>query len=116
MSIPYGMYEKRVEGTGREDTTKKREGREGKGTRQPSKTYLIDSIEILAKIAQVDVGLDNILQSHISPLENSFQVLDDLSSPILNLFISQNHKMVVMGLTVPSTICPSLVIPTDPEV
>jgi hypothetical protein len=48
-------------------------------------TYLIDSIEILAKIAQVDVGLDNILQSHISALENSFQVLDDLSSPILDL-------------------------------
>ena len=67
-------------------------------------TYLVDSIKVLAKIAQVDVGLDNILQSHISPLENSFQVLNNLSSPILDLFISQNHKMVGMGLTVPSTI------------
>jgi len=73
-------------------------------TKHRSKTDLVDSIEILAKIAQVDVGLDNILQSHISPLENSFQVLNNLSSPILDLFISQNHKMVGMGLTVPSTI------------
>ena len=54
-------------------------------TKHRSKTDLVDSIEILAKIAQVDVGLDNILQGHISPLENSFQVLNDLSSPILDL-------------------------------
>ena len=73
-------------------------------TKHRSKTDLVDSIEILAKIAQVDVGLDNILQSHISPLENSFQVLDDLSSPVLDLFISQNHQLQRVGLTVPSTI------------
>ena len=75
----------RKEGTARDDTEKRREGREGKRTNHRSKTHLVDGIEILAKIAQVDVGLDNILQGHISPLENSFQVLDDLSSPILDL-------------------------------
>lgn len=69
-----------------------------------SKTYLIDSIEILAKITQVDVGLDNILQSHISSFENSFQVLNDLSSPVLDLFISRNQQLQKVGLTVPSTI------------
>ena len=68
-------------------------------------TYLVDSIEVLAKIAQVDVGLDNILQSHISSLENSFQVLDDLSSPILDLSHQiPFHQRSKDGLTVPSTI------------
>ena len=52
------------------------------------KTYLIDSVEVSAQIAQVDVGLDDVLQSHVGSLENSFKVLDNLSSPILDLVIS----------------------------
>lgn len=48
-------------------------------------TYLVDSVEILAKIREIDVGLHDILQSHISSFENSFQVLDNLSSSVLDL-------------------------------
>jgi len=51
-------------------------------------TYLIDSVEVSAQIAQVDVGLDDVLQSHVGSLQNSFKVLDNLSSPILDLVIS----------------------------
>jgi hypothetical protein len=69
--------ERKGEGTVIEEKQAKRDGNR--------KTYLVDSVEILAQVAQVDIGLDNILQSHVSSLENSFQILNNLSSPILNL-------------------------------
>jgi len=59
--------------------------RKGGAVRSEVDTYLVDSVEILAKIREIDVGLDDVLQSHISSFENSFQVLDDLSGSVLDL-------------------------------
>jgi len=59
--------------------------RKGRVVRSEIDTYLVDSVEILAKIREIDIGLDDILQSHISSFENSFQVLDDLSGSVLDL-------------------------------
>lgn len=59
--------------------------RKGGAFKSEIDTYLVDGVEILAKIREIDVGLDDILQSHISSLENSFQVLDNLSGSVLDL-------------------------------
>jgi hypothetical protein len=78
-------------------------GRSCKGSCEGSKrqkekkeTYLVDCVEILAKIREIDVCLDDILQSHISSFENSFQVLNNLSSSILDLETSVNPSTFIL--------------------
>lgn len=48
-------------------------------------TYFVHGGEILGEIREVDVCLDDVLERHISPLEHSFEILDNLSRSVLNL-------------------------------
>lgn len=48
-------------------------------------THLVDGVEVFAELREVDVCLDDIGQSHVGTLEHGLEVLDDLSSPVLDL-------------------------------